>query len=116
LALKLKPNANGPSFNLEGIQDKYARAELEVVSDSKFGADQESRYVVFGWNLHFCRALISLTSNECNGVTLSSLKEKYFTLSKVTKEVMIVKQVLVTTGNGVKLSIITMLKMLKQSI
>jgi hypothetical protein len=54
LALKLKPNAKGPSFEMEGLHDKDRRAEMEGVSDSEFGADQETRISVFGWNLYFC--------------------------------------------------------------
>jgi hypothetical protein len=40
LALKLKPNAKGPSLEMEGLHDKDGRAEMEGVSDSEFGADQ----------------------------------------------------------------------------
>jgi hypothetical protein len=38
VALKVKPN------KLEGL------AEMEVISDSEYGADQETRISVFGWN------------------------------------------------------------------
>jgi hypothetical protein len=41
-ALKVKPN------KLEGL------AILEGLSDSEYGADQETRISVFGWNLYFC--------------------------------------------------------------
>jgi hypothetical protein len=33
--------------------------ELEGVSDSEYGADQETQRSVFGWNLCFCGASIS---------------------------------------------------------
>jgi hypothetical protein len=48
LALKFKPNAKGPSFEMEGMQEKDGRAEMEGVSDSECGADQETRTRVFG--------------------------------------------------------------------
>jgi hypothetical protein len=59
LAYKLKPNSKGPSFEMEGLQVKDGRAEMEGVSDSEFGADQETRNSVFVWNLHFYGALIA---------------------------------------------------------
>jgi hypothetical protein len=106
LALKLKPNAKGPSFEMEGIQDKDGRAEMEGVSDSEFGADQETRISVFGWNLYFCGALIAWKSKASNSVTLSSTEAEYVALSEITKEVIFVKQVLETMGIGVKLPIV----------
>jgi hypothetical protein len=42
LALKLKPNAIGPSFDMEWLQEKDGRVELEGVSVSEFAADQET--------------------------------------------------------------------------
>jgi hypothetical protein len=90
LALNLKPNAKGPSFEIEGIKDKDGRAELEGVSDSDFVADQETRISVFGWNLYFCGALIAWKSKASNSVTLLSTEAEYVALSKVTKEVMFV--------------------------
>jgi hypothetical protein len=44
---RIRPN------KLEGL------TELEGISDSEYGADQETRISVFGWNLYFCGALIS---------------------------------------------------------
>jgi hypothetical protein len=93
LALKVKPN------QLEGL------AELEGISDSEYGADQESHISVFGWNLYFCGALISWKSKASNSVTLSSTESEYIVLSEVTKEIMFVKQVLETMGIGLKLPI-----------
>jgi hypothetical protein len=71
LALKLRPNAKGPSFEMKGIQDKDGRAEMEGVSDSKFGSDKETRISIFGWNLYFCGAMIAWKSKASNSVTLS---------------------------------------------
>jgi hypothetical protein len=79
---------------------------MEGDSDSEFGADQETRISVFGWNLYFCGALIAWKSKASNSVTLSSTEAEYVALSKITKEVIFVKQVLETMGIGVKLPII----------
>jgi hypothetical protein len=102
LALKLKPHAKVPSFEMEGLQDKDGRADMEEVSDSDFGADQETRNSVFGWNLYFCGAMNAWKSKASNSVTLSSTEAEYVALSKITKEVIFVKQVLETMGIGVK--------------
>jgi hypothetical protein len=93
LAQKDKPN------KLEGL------TEMEGISDSAYGADQETRKNVFGWNLYFCGALISWKSKATNGVSLSSTETEYIALSEVTKEIMFVKQVLETMGMGLKLPI-----------
>jgi hypothetical protein len=103
--LKLKPNSKVPSFEMEGIQDKDGREELKGVSDSKFGADKETRISVFGWNLYFCGALIAWKSKAINSVTLSSTEVEHVALSKITKEVMSDKQDLETMGIGVNLLI-----------
>jgi hypothetical protein len=68
LALKVKHN------KLEGM------AELEGISDSDYGADQETRISVFGWNLYFCGASISWKSKASNIVTLSSTEAEYIAL------------------------------------
>jgi hypothetical protein len=44
-------------------------AELEGISDSEYGADQETNISVFGWNLYFCGALISWKSKALSEVT-----------------------------------------------
>jgi hypothetical protein len=74
LALNVKPN------KLEGL------TELEGISDSEYGADQEISISVFGWNLYFCGALISWKSKASNSVTLSSTEAEYIALSEVSKE------------------------------
>jgi hypothetical protein len=81
-------------------------AELEGISDSEYGLDQETRISVFGWNLCFCRALISWKSKASNSVTLSSTEAEYIALSEITEEIMFVKQVLETIGTGLKVPII----------
>jgi hypothetical protein len=50
---------------LEGL------TELEGISDSEYGADQETRRSVYGWNLYFCGALISWKSKASSSVKLS---------------------------------------------
>jgi hypothetical protein len=92
LELKLKANANGPSFEMEGLHDKDGRAEMEGVSDSDFGANQETRISVFGWNLYFCGALIVWKAKASNSVTLSSTEAEYVALSKIAKEVIFVRK------------------------
>jgi hypothetical protein len=77
-------------------------AELEVISDSEYGVDQERRISGFGWNLYFCEALIFCKSKASNSVTLSSTEAEYIALSEVTKEIMLIKQVLETMGIGLK--------------
>jgi hypothetical protein len=53
------------------IPNETYMTELEVISDSAFGADQETLISVFGWNLYLCGALISWKSKARNSVTLS---------------------------------------------
>jgi hypothetical protein len=106
LALKLKPNTKESNFDIEGTTDGADLTELEGISDSEYGADQETRISVFGWNLYFCGALIAWKSKASNSVTLSSTEAEYIALSEITKEIMFVKQVLETMGIGMKLPII----------
>jgi hypothetical protein len=106
LALKLKPNTKESNFDIEGTTDGADLTELEGISDSEYGADQETRISVFGWNLYFCGALIAWKSKASNSVTLSSTEAEYIALSEITKEIMFVKQVLETMGIGMRLPII----------
>jgi hypothetical protein len=59
LALKLKPNTKNSNFDIEGTADGADLTEMEGISNSEYGADQETRISVFGWNLYFCAALIA---------------------------------------------------------
>jgi hypothetical protein len=106
LALKLKPNSTESNLNIEGTTDRADLTDLEGISNSEYRAGQETRISVFGWNLYFCRALIAWKSKARNSVTLSSIEAEYIALSDSTKEIMFVKQVLVTMGTGMKLPII----------
>jgi hypothetical protein len=94
LALKLKPDTEESFFEMDGI------------TDSEFGADEETRISVFGYVVNFCKALVSWKSRAGRNVTLSSTEAEYFALSEVTKEIMFVKQVLHTMGIVIKLPIL----------
>ena len=94
LALKLKPNTTESFFRMDGI------------SDSEYGADEETRISVFGYEVYFCEALVAWKSKASRSVTLSSTEAEYVALSEVTKEIMFVKQVLETMGIMIKLPIL----------
>jgi hypothetical protein len=45
---------------------------MDGISDSEYGADEETRISVFGYEVYFCEALIAWKSKACRSVTLSS--------------------------------------------
>jgi hypothetical protein len=94
LALKLKPDTTQSFFEMEGI------------TDSEFGADQDTRISVFGYEVYFCKALVAWKSRASRSVTLSSTEAEYVALSEVTKEIIFVKQVLETMGIILRLPIL----------
>jgi hypothetical protein len=72
LALKLRPNANKYHFFLEGTTTEDKGLNLGGTTDSKFGADPDSRISVSGYNIYFCDTLIAWKSKTGQCVTLSS--------------------------------------------
>jgi hypothetical protein len=59
LALKQKPNTIELNFDIEVTTDGADLTEVEGISDSEYGADQETCISVFGWKLYFCGGLIA---------------------------------------------------------
>jgi hypothetical protein len=74
LALKLQP-VNSQSF-----------FEMEGITDSDFGADQDTRISDFGYEAYFCKALVAWKSRASRSVTLSSTEAEYVALSEITKK------------------------------
>jgi hypothetical protein len=70
LALKLKPNTTESFFRMDGI------------SDSEYGADEETRISVFGYEVYYCEALIAWISKVSRNVTLSSTEAEYVAISE----------------------------------
>jgi hypothetical protein len=106
LALKLKPNANKFHFFMEETQTEDNGITLGGTMDSEFGAAPETCISFFGYNIYFCEALIAWKSKAGQSVTLSSTEAEYVALSKITIEIIIVKQVLETIGIKMNLPIL----------
>jgi hypothetical protein len=62
LDLKLKPNSNKYHFFIKGTHTEDKGLILGGKTHSNFGADPDLRINVFGYNIHFCEALIAWNS------------------------------------------------------
>jgi hypothetical protein len=79
---------------------------LEVISDSSFGEDKDTRISVFVYVVYFCGAPVATKSKLGRSVTLSSTEADHFAVSEVAKEVLFIKQFLDTIGINIELPII----------
>ena len=94
------------ALKIQPVIRKDLKYDLEVYSDSEFAGDPETRASVYGFITFFCGAPVSWKSKSNRCVTLSSTEAEYFALSEVTKEIILVKQVLETMGINLVLPIL----------
>jgi hypothetical protein len=63
------------------------------------------RQSVYGYIIYFCGAPIAWISKSSKSVTLSSTEAEYYALSEVTKETMLIENILETMGIALTLPI-----------
>ncbi|KAG7345508.1 hypothetical protein IV203_033039 [Nitzschia inconspicua] len=68
--------------------------KLEAYVDSDFAGDRDMRRSITGYVLYFYGRAIAWKSKQQDGVTLSSSEAEYYAISEVTKELLLVKQIL----------------------
>jgi hypothetical protein len=50
---------------------------MDGISDSEYGADEETRISVFCYEVYYCEALVAWKSKASRSVTLSSTEAEY---------------------------------------
>ena len=66
--------------------------------DSDFCGDKETRISVYGFIVYFCEALISWKSKTGKSVTLSSTEAEYVGVSELSKEILLIRNVIESMG------------------
>ncbi len=79
---------------------------MEMLSDSDYGGDPDTRISVTGYCLYILGALVLWKSKAQTGITLSSSEAEYVAMSEAAKEIQFVTQLLQSLGIKVKTPII----------
>ena len=84
--LLLKPTKNLHTLN------------LHILVDAKFGGDVENCKSIMGWLIYLNNALIGWGSKSMSGVTLSSTKAEYVSMSEGVKDLKFIHMCLTYLG------------------
>ena len=79
--------------------------KLEVLSDSDFANDKDTRYSVYGYIIYFCGVPVVWKSKSMKSVVLSTTEAEYVAASEVVKEIKFLYQMLRSMEIKVPLSI-----------
>ena len=68
--------------------------KLEVLSDSDFANDKDTRYSVYGYIIYFCGVPVVWKSKSMKSVVMSTTEAEYVAVSEVVKEIKFLYQML----------------------
>jgi Reverse transcriptase (RNA-dependent DNA polymerase) len=86
IGLKIKPKPYEGKYILKGI------------SDSEYAGDKDNRISVYGYVIYLNDAPISWKSKSGRSVTLSSTEAEYFAISECAKELIFIRNVMLSIG------------------
>lgn len=88
------------------MNPKFLVWYLKAYCDASYASDPDRRLSVSGFLVYFCGALVSWKSKLQRSQTLSSTEAEYIAIADVVKEIMYVRNILMSLGITVALPII----------